>query len=77
VRRLPEAVERLVALYRAERMAGEALAPFFERLPLDRVRTHLRDLEVGSAVDVSADDFVDLEEAQAFAPEVLDGECSA
>jgi len=77
VRRLPDAVERLVALYRAERTEGEALAPFFERIPLDTVRATLRDLEVVSAADVSEEEFVDLEEAQAFAPEVLDGECSA
>jgi hypothetical protein len=50
---------------------------FFQRIDVPRVRALLADLEAlmpDSAVPI---DFVDLGETQTFAPEVLDGECSA
>ena len=76
-RRAPEAVERLVALYQAERRDGERLAEYFRRADVARVKTALADLERLTEADAQPDDFVDLGEDHAFAPEVMDGECSA
>ena len=76
-RRLPDAVERLIALYARERSAGESATAFYARVDLDRVKGALGDLDRLSAADAAPEDFVDLAEAAEFAPEVLDGECSA
>ena len=76
-RRIPEAVERLIALYTRERRPGESATAFYGRIDLDVVRVALADLErlrLGDAVPL---DFVDLGEASEFAPEVMEGECSA
>jgi sulfite reductase beta subunit-like hemoprotein len=77
VRRLPEAVERLLALYQAGSTEAESLSVFLRRLPTADAQRALRDLEATSPEQVSDEDFMDLEEETAFAPEVLDGECSA
>ncbi len=76
-RRLPDAVERLIGLYRSERTAGESASAFFGRLDLDRVKTLLADLEALTAAGAQPEDFVDLAETAEFKPEILDGECSA
>ena len=76
-RRAPEAVERIVALYRTERRDHERLADFLRRTDVGVVKRTLADLEGLSEADASPDDFVDLGEDHAFQPEVLDGECSA
>ena len=76
-RRLPEAVERLVALYARDRQAGESASAFFGRVELERVKVELADLERISPADAEPADFVDLGDAEDFAPVVLDGECSA
>ena len=76
-RRCPEALDRLVALYASERADGETLAAFLRRADAGRLKGVLHDLEDVSEQDARAEDFVDLGEEQAFAPEVLDGECSA
>jgi sulfite reductase beta subunit-like hemoprotein len=75
--RIPEAVERLIALYRRERRPGEAAAAFFRRVDADQVSRTLGDLEKITAEDAVADDFVDLGEAQQFVVETMAGECSA
>ena len=76
-RRAPEAVQRLVALYQAERRDGERLADFFRRADVARVKTTLADLEALTDATAQPEDFIDLAEDHAFAPEVMDGECSA
>jgi sulfite reductase (NADPH) hemoprotein beta-component len=76
-RRAPEAVDRLVDLYEAERREGERLAEFFRRTDVARVKEVLSDLEHLTEADARPEDFIDLAEDHAFAPEVLDGECSA
>ena len=76
-RRAPEAVERLVALYRTEKHDGERLSDFFIRADVARVKTVLADLEKLTEADAQPADFIDLAEEHAFAPVVLDGECSA
>jgi sulfite reductase (NADPH) hemoprotein beta-component len=76
-RRAPEAVDRLVELYRAERHDGERLADFYRRADVARVKTVLADLERLTEADAQPEDFIDLAEEQEFAPVVMDGECSA
>jgi sulfite reductase (NADPH) hemoprotein beta-component len=76
-RRIPQAVERLIALYDTERTAGETAAAFFGRIELDTVKATLADLEALRPGDAVPTDFIDLAEATEFTPEVMDGECSA
>ena len=76
-RRVPEAVERLIALYQAERSEGEAPAAFFRRVAAERVSKTLADLEQVVAEDTTPEDFVDLGEEHAFVVETMAGECSA
>ena len=44
---------------------------------VERVRLTLADLERMTVADAAPDDYVDLAESAEFAPEVMDGECSA
>jgi sulfite reductase (NADPH) hemoprotein beta-component len=76
-RRIPAAVERLVALYARERDAGESATAFFGRVSLEAVRIELADLERLAPAEAQPEDFIDLGEAGEFVPEVMDGECSA
>jgi sulfite reductase (NADPH) hemoprotein beta-component len=76
-RRIPQAVERLIELYARERQPGESATGFYARIDVERVRTALADLERLRPGDAVPGDFVDLGEAEEFAPVVLDGECSA
>jgi sulfite reductase (NADPH) hemoprotein beta-component len=76
-RRIPAVVERLIALYTRERADGESAPDFFARVDVTRVALELRDLQQLTAADVVPLDFVDLAETAEFAPEVMDGECSA
>jgi sulfite reductase beta subunit-like hemoprotein len=76
-RRCPEAVDRLVALYREERRPGEGLAAFMRRTDAGRLKAALSDLEAIAEDTAEPSDYIDLAEDKAFAPEVLDGECSA
>jgi sulfite reductase (NADPH) hemoprotein beta-component len=74
-RRVPQAVERLLALYAAERETGEPALAFFARVDLARVKPLLADLESLDAA--RPEDFVDLGEQAAFQLTALEGECSA
>ena len=76
-RRIPDAVERLIALYQRDRADGESATAFFRRVEAERVRVELGDLERIGPADARSDDFIDLGESQEFAPVILDGECSA
>jgi sulfite reductase (NADPH) hemoprotein beta-component len=73
-RRVPAAVERLIALYLEQRETGEPAPAFFARVDLARVKPLLADLET---LDAAPDDFVDLGDSAAFKVETLEGECSA
>ncbi|MBI3401499.1 MAG: nitrite/sulfite reductase [Acidobacteria bacterium] len=77
VRRIPDAVERLIALYARERQPGESATAFFGRVDLAVVQVELAGLERLQPGDAVPADFIDLGEANEFAPEVMDGECSA
>jgi sulfite reductase beta subunit-like hemoprotein len=76
-RRIPEAVERLLALYARDRTAGETATAFFARVDLAPVKGALAGLEGLAGGEAQPADFVDLGEVSAFNPMVLDGECSA
>jgi sulfite reductase (ferredoxin) len=77
VHRLTEAVDRLLDLYKAQRQDNEELGAFFRRVPPAAATDVLKDLASLLPNETKDDDFVDLGESQAFAPEVMDGECSA
>jgi sulfite reductase beta subunit-like hemoprotein len=76
-RRIPQTVERLIDLYARDRQAGETAAAYFGRVDLQVVKTTLADLERLQPGDAVPADFVDLGDAADFAPEVMEGECSA
>jgi sulfite reductase beta subunit-like hemoprotein len=77
VHRLTDALERLIGLYRAKREGEEELGAFFRRIPPAMATDALKDLAQLLPNETTDQDFVDLAETQAFAPEVMDGECSA
>jgi len=76
-RRVPEAVERLVALYVSEREAGEEAPAFFRRVDLGVVKAALAGLEAITLADAVPEDFIDPGEDTAFKVEAQEGECSA
>jgi sulfite reductase beta subunit-like hemoprotein len=76
-RRIPQAVERLIALYARDKQHGESAHQYFRRIPLETVKAELTGLEALRTDEATAADFVDLGEDHAFAPEVMDGECAS
>jgi sulfite reductase (NADPH) hemoprotein beta-component len=76
-RRITDVVERLIAMYQREKAADESAPAFFQRVDLSHVTLELQDLQRLTPEDSVPLDFVDLAESAEFAPEVLDGECSA
>jgi sulfite reductase (NADPH) hemoprotein beta-component len=76
-RRIAETIDRLIALYARGRRAGESAPDFFRRLDVADVKLALHDLERLTEEEATAEDYVDLGEAKEFAPEIMDGECSA
>jgi sulfite reductase (ferredoxin) len=77
VHRLTDALDRLIDLYLAQRQGQEELGAFFRRIPPAAATEVLKDLASLLPNETTDQDFVDLGESQAFAPEVMDGECSA
>ena len=77
VHRLTDAIDRLLQLYRSKREGNEELGAFFRRLPPALATDALKDLALLGPTETSDQDFVDLGETHTFAPEVMDGECSA
>jgi sulfite reductase (NADPH) hemoprotein beta-component len=76
-RRIPQVVERLVALYAREKQDGESATAFFGRVDVESVQRTLADLTRLLPGDAVPLDFVDLGESAEFAPEVMDGECAS
>ncbi|MGH7215047.1 MAG: nitrite/sulfite reductase, partial [Tepidisphaeraceae bacterium] len=76
-RRIPAALERLIGLYRAERVGNETATAFFARIELPRVKQLLADLEVMTSEAAEPQDYVDLAEETEFHPEIQEGECIA
>ena len=75
-RRVPEALTRLLTLFRDERQPAETALSFFKRVDLDRVNTVLADLTTCSEADLQADDFKDIGSDAPFEMEVGEGECA-
>ena len=77
-RRIPEVVDRLIEMYAREKSDGRVGDELLRGASASRrVRLTLADLERLTAADAVPADFVDLAESAEFAPEVMDGECSA
>jgi sulfite reductase beta subunit-like hemoprotein len=77
VNRLTVAVDRLLELYKEQRVGEEPLGAFFRRIPPATATAKLKDLADLLPNDVTAEDYIDLGENQAFNPEVMDGECAS
>jgi sulfite reductase (NADPH) hemoprotein beta-component len=77
VHRLTDALDRLLDLYKVKREGEEELGAFFRRIPPAMATDALKDLAQLLPTETTDQDFIDLGETQAFAPEVMDGECSA
>jgi sulfite reductase beta subunit-like hemoprotein len=75
-RRGPQAAERLAEFYAAERQGDESAATFFNRIDITRVKALLADLEPLTPEQAKPEDFIDLAEDHAFAPETSEGECA-
>src|SRR5205823_11284647 len=67
-RRIPDVVERLIAMYAREHGADETAPEFFVRLDVARVKQELADLEQLTAEDSLPADYVDLGEVSEFNP---------
>jgi sulfite reductase (NADPH) hemoprotein beta-component len=76
-RRMPETLDRLIGLYRAERRLGESATAFFKRVELPRVKAAVADLEALAPEEAVPADFVDLGDHAEFKVEAMEGECSA
>ena len=76
-RRGLEAVECLARLYTDLRTDDETPEAFFRRIDLVVAKQSLASLERLTPESATDDDFVDLGDEHAFAPEVMEGECSA
>ncbi len=76
-RRIGDAVARLVALFREDRAPGERAVDFFARIDVERARAVLADLERITPEELGPEDYVDIGDEAEFAPEILEGECSA
>jgi len=76
-RRVPEALERLLGLYRQRRADGESATAFFARVGLEEGKAVLADLAELGPASARPEDFVDLGLDREFKPENLQGECAA
>lgn len=76
-RRIPEAVERLVRLYIAQRRDGESPRAFFQRVELAMVKEALADLESLPPEKLKPEDLIDLGDSVEFTVETMSGECAA
>jgi sulfite reductase beta subunit-like hemoprotein len=76
-RRVPEALERLLALYREGRKDGESATAFFSRLELEEGKAALAGLAELNPEKARPEDFVDLGDDHEFIPESMEGECAS
>ena len=76
-RKVAAATRRLLELYKSQGNGGESVSEFLARAPLPLLKSTIADLEKMDEKDATAEDFIDLGETQAFAPETTEGECVA
>ena len=74
-RRVPLALDRLVAQYREERAAGEPFARWVERADREAVKGRLADLALSDAP--SAEEVIDWDQDAVFTGKTGEGECAA
>jgi hypothetical protein len=74
-RRVPVALERLVAQYREERDGGELFVEWVERADREAVRVRLADLTLSDTP--TAEEVVDCDQDTAFTERTGEGECAA
>ncbi|HEU4402024.1 MAG TPA: nitrite/sulfite reductase [Candidatus Polarisedimenticolia bacterium] len=75
-RRVPEALTRLLALFRDERRPDETALAFFKRVAPERVETTLSDLVNVTQADLAPEDYQDLGEDRPFELTHQEGECA-
>jgi sulfite reductase (NADPH) hemoprotein beta-component len=75
-RRIPAALDRLVALYASERRPGEGTADFFARLTVEEARRALAGLDQLTAETLTREDLVDLGETAEYRTDTMEGECA-
>jgi len=75
-RRVPEALTRLLTLFRDERAPEETALAFFKRVDLERVNATLSDLASFAETDLREEDFSDLGTDKPFIVELGEGECA-
>ncbi len=76
-RRVPQALERLVEMYSAEKLPGETPLAFFSRIEPAKVTAKIKDLTELDAASATPEDFIDLGENKAFEIVEMEGECAA
>jgi sulfite reductase beta subunit-like hemoprotein len=76
-RRVPEALTRLLGLFRDERQADESALAFFQRVDLAKVNQVLADLLSFAPADLREEDFRDLGSDVPFKIEMGEGECAS
>jgi sulfite reductase beta subunit-like hemoprotein len=76
-RRVPEALTRLLALFRDERREAETALAFFERVDTARVNDALADLVDVDPAGLGPDDDKDLGSDETFRLETSEGECAS
>jgi sulfite reductase beta subunit-like hemoprotein len=76
-RRIPEAIDRLIALYEKSHTPGEIPRTFFQRLSVDEAKALLLDLGEMTEAQARPEDFMDLGSNVAFVVEKMEGECAS
>jgi sulfite reductase beta subunit-like hemoprotein len=75
-RRVPQAITRLLGMFRDERKPDETALAFFKRVEPERINTLLADLVNITAADLTPEDYQDLGEDKPFELSHQDGECA-
>ncbi|MBI2870657.1 MAG: nitrite/sulfite reductase [Candidatus Omnitrophica bacterium] len=75
-KKVPEAVERIIALYRKERAPGESIAAYLRRLDREAAREALKDLAQVEEYDTNRGVYVDWDQKEEFKLTVGQGECA-
>ncbi len=74
--KVPEALTRLLAVFRDERQPDESALSFFKRVELRRVEQALADLVAFTPDSLSPEDYRDLGQSEPFQIEMGEGECA-
>ncbi|MBX7100834.1 MAG: nitrite/sulfite reductase [Myxococcaceae bacterium] len=75
-RRVPEAIDRLIAHFEKHKQAQETPRDYFKRLSADEAKGVLGELLDLTEANAQPDDFIDLGSTTAFEVVAMDGECA-